>query len=225
MQLPHNGALLSLPYLDWKVKSHKSQLLTGDDSAETTCVWSTDQCQLGDIQLYQQLATTSMVPLISLTACFWTAPAQKASGDITSAELCHLIQKDTLGSSKLSFIIFSWYRHCSFLKIYVLGFFARKRMGIWVLLDRSRMVLNPVPACGCLATVRPHLIFHWCNLAHLASKPFSFKRTEKATCLLYRLWLGRKGDDLRDTHTHTTTSDLHQELTAPHQQQSTCTFP
>lgn len=89
-----------------------------------------------------------------------------------------------------------------FLKIYVLGFFARKRMGIWVLLDRSRMVLNPVPVCGCLATVRPHLIFHWCNLAHLASKPFSFKRTEKATCLLYRLWLGRKGDDLIHTHTH-----------------------
>lgn len=89
--------------------------------------------------------------------------SQKVSGHITSAELCQLIQKDTLGSSKLRFIMISWHRHCSFLKIYVLGFLARKRMGIWVLLDGSRMVLNPVPVSGCLATVRLHLIFHWCT--------------------------------------------------------------
>lgn len=101
--------------------------------------------QLGEIWHCRQPSLTRTVSLIQLTAWFWTDPARsKASGGISSIELCHLSQKGTLGNANLHFIMVSWHKPWSFLRA-PFFFFASERMGALVV-SGGRRVLNPMVA-------------------------------------------------------------------------------
>lgn len=102
------------------------------------------------------------------------------SGGITWTELCRLIQKSTLGTSSLHFIVVSWHSHCSSLKFLILCLFICQGEA----LSAGRMLLNPVVVPVLYVAVRTRsgciLFFHYCESCTFGFKTVRFQTYQES---------------------------------------------